>query len=301
MEIAIMVEGQAGLNWERWQHFAHLTESLGFVGLYRSDHFTNSEGPHLDSLECWTSLAWLASHTEKINFGPMVSPVSFRHPVWLARIALTIDDLSGGRLDLGVGAGWQEREHHSFGFNLGDMDTRFRRFREGLELIRLLTTSDTPTSFHGEFYQLNDALLLPRPKRKGGPRILIGGKGEKRTLPLVAEFASEWNGVFITPEQFDYLNKKLDQLLLKRNRPLDEVKRSLMTGVFFGQTDAEVKARLGGASEESQRQKGCIVGTTSAVQDQLAEFAAVGVQRIMLNWFDFDDINGLENLAKAVL
>jgi alkanesulfonate monooxygenase SsuD/methylene tetrahydromethanopterin reductase-like flavin-dependent oxidoreductase (luciferase family) len=107
LEIAIMLEGQNGLNWPRWQKLAAAVEDLGFVGLYRSDHFTNADGPDLDSLELWVSLTWLASHTRRIEFGPLVTPFSFRHPAFTARMACAVDDLSGGRLTLGVGAGWQ--------------------------------------------------------------------------------------------------------------------------------------------------------------------------------------------------
>ena len=105
-----MIEGQDGINWERFQKIAQVAEDAGYIGLYRSDHFTNPQGPYKDSLECWISLAWLASHSSRIVFGPLVSPVSFRHPSMLVRQAAAVSDLSGGRLQLGVGAGWQERE-----------------------------------------------------------------------------------------------------------------------------------------------------------------------------------------------
>ncbi|HJR78580.1 MAG TPA: LLM class flavin-dependent oxidoreductase, partial [Anaerolineales bacterium] len=110
LEIAIMIEGQNGLNWPRWQKIARLVEDLGFVGLFRSDHFTNSSPPDLDSLELWTSLTWLACNTKRVEFGPLVTPFSFRHPVFTARMASAVDALSGERLTLGLGAGWQERE-----------------------------------------------------------------------------------------------------------------------------------------------------------------------------------------------
>ncbi|MGZ9223760.1 MAG: LLM class flavin-dependent oxidoreductase, partial [Anaerolineales bacterium] len=110
LEIAIMIEGQSGLNWPRWQKIVPLVEELGFVGLFRSDHFTNSRRTNLDSLELWTSLTWLADNTKRMEFGPLVTPFSFRHPVHTARMASAVDDLSGGRLVLGLGAGWNERE-----------------------------------------------------------------------------------------------------------------------------------------------------------------------------------------------
>ena len=117
MDIAIMIEGQNGLNWPRWKNIVQLVEELGFAGLYRSDHFTNAEPPDIDSLDLWVSFTWLADNTKRIEFGPLVAPFSFRHPVHTARMASAIDDLSNGRFTLGLGAGWQDREHEKFGFS----------------------------------------------------------------------------------------------------------------------------------------------------------------------------------------
>src|SRR5512139_1477925 len=190
IEIAIMIEGQNGLNWPRWKQIVQLVEELGFAGLYRSDHYTNAEPPDLDSLELWVSLTWLAANTQRIQFGPLVTPVSFRHPTMTARMAAAVDDLSGGRLVLGLGAGWQEREHTNYGWNLLDMDGRFARFQEGLEVITRLLRSDAPVNYSGVYYNIKGGILLPRPSRPGGPPILIGGNGMRRTLPLVARYAS---------------------------------------------------------------------------------------------------------------
>src|SRR3954452_8423491 len=165
-EIALMLEGQDGLNWNRWQAIARTVEDSGFVGLYRSDHFTNPRGPYKDSLECWTSLTWLASHTSRIEFGPLVSPVSFRHPSNLVRMASAVDDLSGGRLSLGVGAGWQVREHTNYSWELLDVPGRMDRFEEALEIITNQLHSDKPFTFDGKYYHVKDAVLLPRPHRK---------------------------------------------------------------------------------------------------------------------------------------
>jgi F420-dependent oxidoreductase-like protein len=304
MEIAIMLEGQNGMNWSNWQRFARAVEDLGFVGLYRSDHFTNAEPPNLDSLELWVALTWLASHTQRIEFGPLVSPVSFRHPAMQVRIASAVDDLSGGRLTFGVGAGWQDREHQMYSYDLLNMDERFARFEEAVQIMHRLLKQTDPVTFEGKYYHFHDAVLLPRPQRPGGPPILIGGKGRKRTLPLVARYADEWNGVFMTPAHYGGLNTELDTLLRQHNRPPDSVRRSLMNGLVFGRDDAEVRRRLSlyGASDPAELlPNGIIVGTASAVQDQLGAFAEAGVQRIMLQWLDLDDMDGLEALAQAVL
>ena len=158
IEVAIMIEGQNGLNWPRWQRIAQAVEELGFAGLYRSDHYTNANPPDMDLLELWVSLTWLASHTRRIEFGPLVTPVSFRHPTMTARMAAAVDDLSGGRLVLGLGAGWQEREHTNYGWDLLDVDGRFARFEEGLEVITRLLRSDTPVDFSGVYFKLHEGI-----------------------------------------------------------------------------------------------------------------------------------------------
>lgn len=301
LDVALMIEGQNGLTWERWQRIAQTVEDAGFAGLYRSDHFTNANPPDLDSLELWVSLTWLASHTRRIEFGPLVAPVSFRHPVLMARMASAVDDLSGGRLTLGLGAGWQEREHTNFGFDLLDVPQRFARFEEGLEVTHRLLHADEPATFEGTYYQLHDAILLPRPQRHGGPPILIGGNGPKRTLPLVARYAREWNAVFVTAETFVERNALLDDLLREQNRQPSEVRRSLMTNVVFGRDDVQVQRQLDGRDADELRGRGILVGTGAEVVEQLGRLSDAGVQRVMLQWLDLDDLDGIEALAKAVL
>lgn len=303
LEIAVMLEGQNGLNWSRWQNIVRLVEDLGFVGLYRSDHFTNMNPPDKDSLELWVSLTWLACNTKRIEFGPLVSPVSFRHPVQTARMASAVDDLSYGRLTLGLGAGWQEREHHLFGFDLLDVKSRFDRFEEGLQVITGLLDNDHPISLDGKYYHLNEATLLPRPHRSGGPRILIGGTGKDRTPNLVARYADEWNAIFLTPEQFQAANRRIDEALKKANRDLKSVRRSMMTGCIFGHTEASLKEKLEarGRTSAELRERGMITGSVSEVKGQLQALESAGLERIMLQWLDLDDLAGLEALAKAVL
>lgn len=302
-DIAVMIEGQNGLNWPRWQKIAHAVESLGFAGLFRSDHFTNSSPPDRDSLELWTSLTWLASHTERIEFGPLVTPVSFRHPVFTARMAKDVDDLSSGRLILGVGAGWQEREHDLFGFKLLDPKARFDRFEEGLQVIVRLLREQEPVTFEGNFYELDNAALLPRPQRSSGPPLLIGGNGRNRTLPLAATLADEWNGVFIPPARYRELNRRLSSLMGKAGRDPGEVRRSVMTGLVFGRDQRELDAYLEDYEKpaDALRADGLIVGLAAQVKDQIEAYAEAGAQRIMLQWLDLDNLEGLEALAQAVL
>jgi F420-dependent oxidoreductase-like protein len=306
IEVAIMIEGQNGLNWERWKRIGKVVEDSGFVGLFRSDHFTNANPPDLESLECWTSLTWLATHTSRIQFGPLVSPVSTRHPAQLARMAAALDDLSGGRLIFGVGAGWQAREHTNFGFDLMKPKERFTRFEEGVQVIAKLLQSEVPIEFTGRFFSLNEAILLPRPARKGGPPILIGGNGAKRTLPLAARFAQEWNATFPTLADFTRLNSLLDGYLKTEKRQSHEIRRSIVVGCIYGDSHEDVVRKVtirskGQRAVADLRARGLIVGTAEEIVEQCQELELAGAQRVMLQWLDLDDVNGLENMAKGIL
>ncbi len=303
IEVAIMIEGQNGLNWPRWQAIGRLVEDLGFVGLYRSDHLTNARPPDLDSLELWTSLTWLAANTSRIQFGPLVTPFSFRPPAMTARMATAVDILSGGRLILGVGGGWQEREHQVFGFDLLDTKGRFDRFEEGLICLKGLLQSDEPVTFHGKYFHLEGAQILPRPQRQGGPPLLVGGNGYHRTLQLTAKYAAEWNANFLSPAQFEQANRHLNGLLREQGRSQGSVRRSLMTGCEFAMETAVLQRRLAGRGRTKQEllERGMIVGVGDEIKQQLEAYARAGVQRIMLQWLDLEDLDGLKNLAKAVL
>ncbi|HAT43836.1 MAG TPA: LLM class F420-dependent oxidoreductase, partial [Ktedonobacter sp.] len=305
--ISLMLEGQYGMTWYRWKKLVAEVEDLGFAGMFRSDHFTNANPPDMDSLEMIVSLTYLADHTRRIHFGPLVAPFSFRNPMLLARQAAALDDLSGGRMILGVGAGWQEREHQLFGFELGDIATRMARFAEGLEVVTRLLKSDEAVTYEGRFYQLRGATLLPRPQRKGGPRILIGGNGPKRTLPLVARYANIWNGTFLAPDEFRERSAILDKLLSEAGRKPGDVRRTAMRGLYFGRDMKELDRRLRWRAENPDyagkslqevidsmaTRDHEIVGTADMVIEQIKTYEAAGAEELMLQWFDVDDLDGL--------
>jgi F420-dependent oxidoreductase-like protein len=275
--ISIQVEGQNGLTWARWIALATEVEELGFAGLFRSDHFTNARGPDLDSLEMIVSLTWLAANTRHIHFGSLVAPLSFRDPRMLARQAAALDDLSGGRMILGLGAGWQEREHTTFGYALGDVPTRMARFAEGLELVTRMLRDDKPVTFDGEYFQMREAKLLPRPERPGGPRLLIGGNGAKRTLPLAARYADIWNALFMPAEDFHALSAQLDELLRAAGRKPEDVRRTIMLPLAFDPRD------------ESEAQR------------QIAAYREAGADELIFQWLALDDLEGLRAFARAAL
>jgi alkanesulfonate monooxygenase SsuD/methylene tetrahydromethanopterin reductase-like flavin-dependent oxidoreductase (luciferase family) len=202
-----------------------------------------------------------------------------------------------------MGAGWQKREHQHYGWDLLGVKERMDRFEEGLEVVTRLLNSDEPVHFEGDYYRIEEAVLLPRPKRQGGPPILIGGNGTQRTLPLVAKYASEWNGVFVTPERFADLSSRLDELLVANGRQPEDVRRSLMIGTVFGRDQARLDDKLKkfNAPVDELTNRGMVVGTGAEVAGQLAAYEAAGLQRVMLQWLDLDDLDGLAGLAEAVL
>lgn len=301
MKISIMIEGQNGLNWTNWKKIIDTVENYGFYGLYRSDHFTNANPPDKDSLELWTSLTYLATMTNRIKFGSLVSPISFRNPALTARMAAAVDDLSTGRLKLGLGAGWQDREHKNYGFELLGFKERFLRFEEGLSIISKLFHSDDPFTINGKFFQLRDAILLPRPNRKEGPEILIGGNGEKYTFPLVVKFAREWNAIFLTPAKFREKNKAVDELLVTKGREPAEIRRSLMTNLTYGQNQEQLQKKLNGRDPKEMAQRGIIVGLADKVTDKLHEYQNTGLDEIMLQWIDLEDMDSLIHFSETVL
>lgn len=267
MDISLMIEGQMGLDWPRWKMIARAAEDLGFAGLFRSDHFVNPRGPDQSSLEMVTSLTWLASNTTRIHFGPLVAPASFRDPIMLARQAAAIDGLAPGRLWLGLGMGWMEREHTMFDYDLGDIPERSARLAEALEVITLLRSGE-PANFDGRFYRLVDATIAPRPSLE--MTLLLGGNGPRRTLPLVARYANVWNAIALTPEGFRERNAALDDLLVAGGRRPGDVKRTMM---------------LSAHAED--------------LADQIAALDEAGCQEVMLQWLTLDDRDGLEALARA--
>jgi alkanesulfonate monooxygenase SsuD/methylene tetrahydromethanopterin reductase-like flavin-dependent oxidoreductase (luciferase family) len=272
-QIGLMVEGQMGLNWTRWRRVLEAAERAGYQCVFRSDHFTNAEPPDLDSLELFTSLTFAATHTSRVEFGSLVAPVTFRHPTMTLRQAAAIDDLSNGRLVLGLGAGWQAREHAHYGIPFGTFTSRFRTFTDALEISRRLLDDDAPVTFSGDVISVKDAVLLPRPKRR--LPILIGGNGLNRSVPLAARYADEWNGVFIDVDAYRVRNRRLDELLQANGREPASVKRSYM-GPF-----------------------GNFQGNEGA--DRLDAYIEAGCQRFMLQFYDYDDLEPIERWAQDYL
>jgi alkanesulfonate monooxygenase SsuD/methylene tetrahydromethanopterin reductase-like flavin-dependent oxidoreductase (luciferase family) len=313
VQLSVQIEGAQGLTWPLWERTVREVEELGFTGLYCCDHFANPAPPDFDSLEVLTAMAYAASHSARMELGTLVMPVSWREPAMMTRQAMAIDDLSGGRFVLGVGAGWNEREHAMFGYPLGDRRTRIERFTEALEVITRLVRSDQPETFAGKYYRLQEARLLPRPQRR--TPVMIGGSGPKRTLPLVAKYADIWNAGGMTPDEVRERNAALDALLAKEGRQPGDVKRTMMKAIFCGRSEEEFEGRLRGVRrnpanadvpqaellEQARTRMKAIVGTPQEVAAQLRAYEEAGVQEIMAQFLVVDDSEGIRVLGEEVL
>ena len=295
-----MVEGQNGLTWERWRHILALAERLEFPSLFRSDHYFLSPASQQDSLEAYVSFVAAALETKRLRFGPLVTPITFREPVNVARMAAQIDVLSGGRFVMGLGAGWNEAEHRAYGIPFPPIAERFARLEDGIKLMRSLW-SESPASYSGSFYRLEQVNCLPRPA-SGRPPILIGGVGEKKTLRLAAEYALEWNSIPLPADAYTAKAAALDRHCESVERDPASVRRSMMVFGLVGETPAAVErigrhatALLAPGQElgfeqlrKLGKQHGMLVGTTDEVVDELARLGQLGLQEALFQHFDFD-------------
>jgi alkanesulfonate monooxygenase SsuD/methylene tetrahydromethanopterin reductase-like flavin-dependent oxidoreductase (luciferase family) len=314
MKLSVQIEGMFGLTWPCWHRLVTEIERLGFAGLFRSDHFTMGQAPDREALEAVVSLTYAAAQSRRMRLGTLVAPFSFRDPIMLSRQAMAIDDLSDGRMVLGVGAGWMEREHAMFGYDLGDLETRMARLEEALEVVTRLIRSEEPVTFVGRFYRLEAAQLLPRPKRP--TPILLGGNGPKRTLPLAARYADVWNAVGLSPEKYAERSAQLDTLLRAAGRQPQAVQRTLMAPVMCWRNEQEFAARMehlrsaypayGAMTAEAlgaqlQRNEGGMAGTPKEVIGRLQAYAAAGVDEVMVQWISLEDLEGIAAIAEDVL
>jgi alkanesulfonate monooxygenase SsuD/methylene tetrahydromethanopterin reductase-like flavin-dependent oxidoreductase (luciferase family) len=292
-----MIEGQEGLNWDRWRRICSDTDTLGFASLRRSDHLISLMGdPTRDCIECWTSLALAAEWTQRIEFGPMVSPMTFRFPSVLAKQAAAVDELSGGRLILGVGAGWNGNEHEVFHIPFLTEKERFDRLEAGIKAMREIW-----------------ATTNPKPTRNPIP-LLIGGKGVKRTMPLTAREAAEWNLSRLDADMFRELNGTLDRLCRDAGRDPSVIKRSVMTTYIIGRDTGELRDRASKLSQVVTSLRGrepdevlqtmrsrAFVGSPEEIAEHMREHARLGVDLFMLQHFLLDDSDALQLLAKEVM
>ena len=309
MKVGIMIEGQEGLTWERWFRLAQAAEDLGYESLCRSDHLTGLGGKSKrPSLETWTSLTALALRTKRIRFGPMVSPLTFYHPALLAKMAAAVDTLSGGRLDLGLGAGWNEHEHRMFGVPFLTLKERLDRLEAGARLIRSLEKGQ-PVTLKQPHFPLEKAESFPLPSH-ARYRIVIGGRGEKRTLKIVAEFADEWNVTRVDISGFVQKRSVLAEHCRAFGRDPEVIARSLMVPCAIGRDSVEVAKRIAGmraifpalpADEAAWHAVSFLAGSPERIVADLKAWKHAGLQRVLLQSLDQEDLPGLELFAREVM
>jgi F420-dependent oxidoreductase-like protein len=302
-----MIEGQEGVSWQQWLALAAAAEDAGLEALFRSDHYLSLEAPtERASLDAWTTLAALAARTSRIRLGTLVSPATFRHPSVLAKSVATVDHVSGGRVELGLGAGWMELEHRAYGFEFPPAGERVARFAEQLEIVHRLWTEDT-TTFRGRYYTLEECPGLPKPVQRPHPPIVVGGSALPGTACPAARFADEYNTFSASPEEAARRRRRLDDACRAEGRDPETLPLSVMAGFLIGADEGEVRERArrlagDGADDLLARyaEKG-VAGTPEQVLARLAEYAGAGVERVMLQHLLHDDLEQVALVGSDVL
>jgi F420-dependent oxidoreductase-like protein len=293
----LMLEAQQGLSYDDQLAIARRAEAAGFEALFRSDHYESFPGPAgRPTTDAWTVLAGLVRETERIRFGVLVSPVTFRLPGTLAKIAATLDHMSGGRIEVGVGAGWNEDEHRRHGVVFPPIGERADMLEEQLAILHGLWTQPDGWSFEGQHYRVEDTIFQPKPLQKPHPPLIVGGEGSPRSLRIAARYADEFNVTSSDPDRVADRFARLTEACLAIGRDPATIRRSAMVGTLIGADPTELAARKQALLAEftleeqgdewfAERERRWIFGTPEAARAKVAEFAAAGVERLVLQDF----------------
>lgn len=312
MRICLMVEGQEGVTWDEWVDLARTCEKSGLEGLFRSDHYVSTiNEAELGSLDAWAVLCGLAAVTNTIRLGTMVSPATFRHPSTLAKMVATADHISGGRVELGMGAGWFEREHTAYGFDFPSTTERMNRLAEQLEIVHG-EWNDEEFSFKGTYYSVEKLHALPKPVQQPHPPLIIGGSGGPKSVALAARWANEYNTVLPTLEEARSRRSALDSALGSAGRDADDYTFSLMSTCIVGSDEAELRRRVQDVLTRTNNDKSVdeyiaeasksrIVGTTDQVVERLNQFAEAGVGRVMLQHLNHVDVDMVRLIGSEIV
>jgi F420-dependent oxidoreductase-like protein len=314
VDVCLMIEGQAGVTWDRWLTLARACERLGFEGLFRSDHYLSFSHPaERGALDAWATISALAAVTDRIRLGTMVSPVTFRHPAELAKSVVTADHVSGGRVELGMGAGWFEREHAAFGFAFPPVGERIEMLAEQVEIVHRLWGGDgDEVTFEGRHYRLDACPALPRPAQRPHPPLIIGGGAGPRSASIAARWADEYDVVYVDPAGAKDRIARVSAACEAIGRDPASVRRSLLTKAIVGTNEVEVRRRAEalmvwtnesgdpGAYLEALRTMH-VAGTVEQVLDRLAEYAAAGIRRVLLHQLVHDDLESVELIGREIV
>ncbi len=305
MDLRIFVEPQQGATYDEILRVARASEDLGFDAFFRSDHYLGMGTEGLPGpTDAWLTLAGLARETTTIRLGTMMTSATFRHPGPLAIQVAQVDQMSGGRVEFGLGAGWYEAEHTAYGIPFPDTPGRFDLLEEQLAIVTGLwrTPEGERFSHVGKHYTLTDSPALPKPVQRPHPPVLVGGKGTRRTPSLAAEFADEFNLPFVSREVTTAQFARVRAACAQIGRDPEELVYSNALRLCCGVSDAEVRRRAdaGNRDLEGLRVNG-VVGTPAEIVDQIGQFAQLGTQRIYLQTLDLVDLDHLELVASEVL
>lgn len=306
-----MIEGQEDVTWEDWLALASACEASGIGTMFRSDHYLSvDDRRERGSLDAWATISALGAVTETLRLGTMVSPATFRHPAVLAKMAVTADHISGGRVEVGIGAGWWQREHDLYGFELAPIGPLLDALEEQMQVVRG-HWAEGPFSFEGEYYRARELDALPKPVQQPRPPLILGGRGGPRSLRLAARYADEYNAVMSTAAEVADLRSRLDTACEAEGRDPATLPLSTMTGWLVGADEAELRdralrlARWKGSDEDGEAflaglPESTIKGTVAQAIEQLRELESAGLTRLMGQHLLHRDLDAVALMGREV-
>ncbi|MCZ8382066.1 LLM class F420-dependent oxidoreductase [Mycobacterium sp. CPCC 205372] len=305
-DFRVFVEPQQGATYADQLAVASTAEQLGYSAFFRSDHYVAMSGDGLPGpTDSWMTLAGIARETTSIRLGTMVTSATFRHPGPLAISVAQVDEMSDGRVELGLGAGWYEAEHRAYAIPFPPLGERFDRLTEQLDVITGLwaTPSGETFDYAGEHYTVAESPALPKPVQSPRPPIIIGGAGPKRTPALTARFADEFNIPFVPLDTLKTQYGRVAAALADAGRPEDSLVYSAAFVLCAGRDDAEVARRAAAIGREVDELRGNspVTGTPAEIVDKLGPFVEAGVQRVYLQMLDMSDLDHLAQFAAEVI
>jgi F420-dependent oxidoreductase-like protein len=305
-----MIEGQEGVTWTQWVALARACEQHAIPTLFRSDHYMNLDGQHPErgALDAWGTLCGLAAQTSTLRLGTMVSPATFRHPSMLAKIVTTADHISGGRIDLGLGAGWHHCEHEAYGFPFAETRERMDVLEEQLQIVLgNWGWGEQPFTFEGAHYTLRDLDAQPKPVQQPHPPLIMGGVGGPRSAALAARYADEYNTPFATVDDVRARRERIVRSCEDAGR--EPIPFSVMTGVIVGRDDAELRERVGRLAAVTGQDAGkllsdpppaWIIATLDQATERLLALRDAGVRRVMCQQLLHDDLDAVALLGSEL-
>ncbi|MBV8430611.1 MAG: TIGR03560 family F420-dependent LLM class oxidoreductase [Solirubrobacterales bacterium] len=307
MQLCLMIEGQEDVTWPQWMALARACEAHGVPALFRSDHYLNLDGQHPErgALDAWGTVCGLAAITSSLRLGTLVSPATFRYPSNLAKLATTADHISGGRVEVGLGAGWHEREHAAYGFPFPATAQRLEVLEEQLQIV-LGNWAEERFDFRGKKYELSDLDARPKPVQRPHPPLIMGGSAGPRSAALAAAYADEYNTPFPTLDDVRARRQRIIEACSGAGR--EPIPFSIMTSLIAGADEPDLHARAarlvervglaqGAAEFLAQPPPGWIVGTVDQVVEQLGQLREAGVSRVMCQQLLHDDLEAVRLLG----